>query len=52
MNPAGERPPVRREPARAGCSLNACVTPSSYVEILTPKDGGIRRWGWWEVLTP
>ena len=52
MNPAGERPPVRREPARAGCSLNACVPPSSYVEILTPKDGGIRRWGWWEVLTP
>lgn len=27
------------------CGLNVCVSPSSYVEIQTPKNGGIRRWG-------
>lgn len=26
--------------------------PNSYVEILTPKGGGIARWGFWEVLMP
>ena len=24
--------------------------PNSYVEILIPKDDGIKRWGLWEVL--
>lgn len=26
------------------------LPPNLYVEILTPKDHGIRRWGFWEVL--
>lgn len=25
------------------------LPPNLYVEILTPKDDGIRRWGSWEV---
>lgn len=30
--------------------LNVCVPSDSYIEILSPKDDGIRRWGLWEVL--
>lgn len=32
------------------CGLNVCVPSDSYIEILSPKDDGIRRWGLWEVL--
>lgn len=33
----------------AGCGLNV-LPPNSHVEILTPKEDGISRWGLWEIL--
>lgn len=30
--------------------LNVSIPPNPYVEILTVKDDGMRRWGLWEVL--